>query len=95
MDRRKVGVRLRPRFGTITPAKQHKHGFDDITTLHTVVEPADDPEMVGTEVELTDVRDPDVEEAKSLFRHYAGDEVLETTPHGLVLSRPNRRRARF
>lgn len=94
-DRRKVGVRICSRFGTITTTKQHKHGFDDITTLHAVIEPPDDPAMVGTEVELRDVREPDIEEAKALFRHYAGDEVLETTPYGLVLSRPKRRPARI
>src|SRR3954453_14251219 len=32
-DRRGVGVRNRSRFGDITTAKKHKHGFGDITTL--------------------------------------------------------------
>src|SRR4051812_25770925 len=29
-DRRGIGVRIRSRFGDITTAKQHKHGFGDI-----------------------------------------------------------------
>jgi hypothetical protein len=94
-DRRNVTVRIRSRFGEITTAKQHKHGFDDITTLHAVIEPPADPEMAGTDVELSGVRDADVEEAKLLFRHYAGDEVLETTTYGLVLARRPRAPSRI
>jgi hypothetical protein len=87
-DRRGVGVRIRSRFGDITTAKQAKHGFGDVTTLHAVIDAPSDPEMIGTEVELTGVADEDVEAAKSLFRHYAGDEVLEETEYGVVLARP-------
>lgn len=87
-DRHRIGVRIRSRFGDITTAKQHKHGFEDVTTLHAVIEPPSDPEITGTDVELTGASDEDVEAAKSLFRHYAGDEVLETTAFGLVLRRP-------
>lgn len=89
-NRRGVAVRIRSRFGEITTAKQQKHGFDDITTLHALIEPANDPSMVGTDVELSGVRDMDVDEAKTLFRHYAGDEVLDVTPYGLVLAKPIR-----
>jgi hypothetical protein len=38
--------------------------------------------MVGTDVELRGVADEDVEAAKTLFRHYAGDEVQEETDSG-------------
>jgi hypothetical protein len=87
-DRRGVGIRIRSRFGEITTAKQHKHGFDDVTTLHAVIEPPADPAMIGTDVVLTGVSDADIDAAKSLFRHYAGDEVLEETSFGAVLRRP-------
>jgi hypothetical protein len=87
-DRRGIGVRIRSRFGDITTAKQSKHGFDDVTTLHAVIEPASDPAMTGTDVELTGVADADIGAAKALFRHYAGDEVLEETGFGVVLRRP-------
>ena len=87
-DRHQVGVRIRSRFGDITTAQAHKHGFDDITTLHAVIEPPSDPDLVGTDVALTGASDEDVEAAKNLFRHYAGDEVLEETPYGVVLKRP-------
>jgi hypothetical protein len=87
-DRHGVGVRIRSRFGDITTAKQAKHGFSDVTTLHAVIEEPSAPDMDGTDVELTGVKDENVEEAKALFRHYAGDEVLEETQYGVVLVRP-------
>jgi hypothetical protein len=87
-DRRGVGVRIRSRFGDITTAKQHKHGFGDVTTLHAIIDEPSEPDLVGTDVALSGVGDDDIDEAKSLFRHYAGDEVLEETPFGVVLARP-------
>jgi hypothetical protein len=87
-DRHGIGVRIRSRFADISTAKQHKHGFDDVTTLHAVIEPPSDADMTGTDVALTGVADADVDAAKALFRHYAGDEVLEETAFGLVLRRP-------
>lgn len=87
-DRRGVGTRIRSRFGDITTAKQQKHGFGDITTLHAVIANPSDPNMVGTDVELSGVSEEDVQAAKALFRHYAGDEVLEETQYGVVLQRP-------
>jgi hypothetical protein len=87
-DRHGIGVRIRSRHGDITTAKQAKHGFSDVTTLHAVIEDPSMPDTDGTDVELSGVRDEDVEDAKALFRHYAGDEVLEETQFGLVLARP-------
>src|SRR3954466_2592299 len=87
-DRRGVGVRIRSRFGDVTTRKQSKHGFGDITTLHAIIADPSEAEMVGTDIELAGVADEDVEAAKGLFRHYAGDEVLEETEYGVVLKRP-------
>jgi hypothetical protein len=87
-DRHGIGVLIRSRFGDITTAKQAKHGFSDVTTLHAVIDDPSDPDMDGTDVALSGVTDGDVEAAKSLFRHYAGDEVLEETQFGVVLARP-------
>ena len=89
-DRHDVDVRIRSRFGDISTAKQHKHGFEDITTLHAVIGDPSDPGLVGTDVQLDGVKDDDVETAKGLFRHYAGDELLETTEYGVVLQRQKR-----
>jgi hypothetical protein len=87
-DRRRIDVRILSRFGDISIAKRHKHGFEDISTLHAVIDAPSSPTMEGTDVELKGASDADVEAAKSLFRHYAGDEVLEETPYGVVLKRP-------
>lgn len=87
-DRHGIRVAIRSRFGDITTAKRHKHGFRDVTTLHAVIDPPSDPAIVGTDVEMVGASDEDVEAAKSLFRHYAGDEVLEDTQFGVVLERP-------
>jgi hypothetical protein len=87
-DRHRVGVHIRSRHGDITTAKQQKHGFSDVTTLHAVIEDASAPDMDGTDIALTGASERDVEDAKSLFRHYAGDEVLEETQFGVVLARP-------
>jgi len=89
-NRHGVDVRIRSRFGDITTAKQKKHGFEDITTLHAVITKPWDRDLIGTDVRLAGVRDDDVEAAKSLFRHYAGDELLETTEYGVVLQRQKR-----
>jgi hypothetical protein len=88
LDRHDVGVRIVSRHGSITTARTHKHGFDDITTLHAVIEPPADPAMRGTDVILDGVDDAAVAEAKGLFRRYAGDRELESTPFGWVLERP-------
>jgi hypothetical protein len=87
-DRRGIGVFIQSRYGDITTTKQRKHGFDDVTTLQAVIEPPSDPAMIGTDVVLTGVSDAEIDAAKSLFRHYAGDEVLEETAFGAVLRRP-------
>ena len=58
-DRHDVDVRIRSRFGDITTAKQHKHGFEDITTLHAVIGDPSDPGLVGTDVQLDGVKDDD------------------------------------
>ncbi len=95
LDRRRVEIRLRSRYGVITTAKREKYGFADVQTLHAMIESPDDPQMIGTEVILHGVTDADIEEARSLFLHYSGDEVLETTVYGAVLRRPSRRPARI
>ena len=86
-DRRGVDVALRSRHGDITTARLPKAGFPDIVTLHAVVDPPTDPQLVGTVVELTGVADADVEEARSFFRRWSNDVVLEETKFGVVLAK--------
>jgi hypothetical protein len=84
--RRGVAVEVRSRFGTYGLAQVHKHGFDDIVTLH--VEYDDAPvEINGTEFTLRGVSDSDMAKAKSLFLKFSGETVLETNAYGQILQR--------
>src|SRR5262245_29688757 len=86
--RHKIGISIRSVYGTITVEQAHKHGFEDITTLHALVDDtAVDPAMRGTDVALDGVSDDDIETAKGFFLRYSGDSVLEQTPVGEVLQR--------
>lgn len=86
-DRRGIEVVIDSRHHRMTLKRTAKHGFEDLKTLHVAVDPASDPNMVGTDVSLPGVKDDDIAEAKSLFLRFAGDEVLERTRHGAVLRR--------
>ena len=86
-DRRGVTVTIRSPHGDITTARRPKAGFPDVVTLHGVVGPPSDPTMVGTAIILDGVTDDDVATARSQFRRYHADTVLEDTRLGLVLAR--------
>lgn len=91
-DRRRIGVAIASRYGCITTGKDRKHGFEDVSTLHALIDDASDWIMVGTDVILSGIKNEDVETAKGYFLHYSGDELLERTPYGEVLRRPKRQR---
>lgn len=95
LNRRGVKVRLRSRHCSITTEPAKKHGFDDITTLHALVAPPDDPEMAGTEVMLEGVSDAWMESAKSLFRRFSDECILESAKYGDILERKPNRPARI
>jgi hypothetical protein len=86
-DRNRISVQIESRYGDITTGKQAKHGFTDIKTLHALISEPADPEFAGTEFILHGDRlgEKQVEEAKALFLHYAGDRVIGMTPAGTVL----------
>jgi hypothetical protein len=93
-DRHNIGVHIRSRYGDITISKVPKHGFNDVRTLHALISEPSDPHLQGTDVGLTRVTDGDIENAKSFFLQYSGDEVLDTTQYGAVL-RPDGKTARI
>ena len=90
LDRHGIRVVIRSAHAVITTRQQPKAGFDDVVTLHGIVEPPDDPIMVGTEVVLDGVSDDDVAMAKSFFLRYSGDEVLDENRYGQVIAKPER-----
>jgi hypothetical protein len=86
-DRRDVDVLVESRHGRITTAKASKHGFEDIKTLHALVDEPSDGSMIGTDVVLDGVSDDEIAEAKSLFLRYSGDRCIESTGPGEILER--------
>lgn len=86
-DRKKVKVLIRTRFGDIAIEKLTKHGFEDIITLHAMINEPFDPLFVGTEFIVEGVSDEDVESAKDFFLRFSEEKLLETTPYGEVLQR--------
>lgn len=86
-DRHRVGITLRSRHGDIHTERRAKAGFDDVVTVHAIVTPPSDPELVGTDVVLTGVTGDHVAEAKALFLRFSGETVLEDTDFGEVLER--------
>jgi len=94
-ERRKIRIEIESRHHRMILVRAAKHGFTDVKTLHVLVEPATNPVMVGTDVRLQGIADSAIEEAKEMFLRYAGDEVLERTPHGSVLQRTKQGPARI
>lgn len=94
-DRKKIHILIRSRHADITMDKSHKHGFEDIVTLHAVIQPPSDLNLVGTDVILYGVRDEDMEQAKDFFLQFSGDEILESTTYGSVLKPKKKKKARI
>lgn len=86
-DRRGAVVAAKSKYGRISIEKSPKEGFQDITTLHAVIESQIDVGFVGTEFELKGVTDKDVELAKTHFLKFSGEEIIETTRYGQVVKR--------
>lgn len=86
-DRHRVTVRITSRHGDISLGKAPKHGFDDVVTLHALIDEPTDPEFVGTLFVLDGVRDSEMARAKELFLRFSDEEPLETTSYGQVLRR--------
>ncbi|SMF93903.1 Histidine kinase-, DNA gyrase B-, and HSP90-like ATPase [Methylomagnum ishizawai] len=84
-DRREIIVSAKSKYGRITIAKSQKQGFQDIVTLHAIIEDAVDPDLVGTEIELNGVTDKDIDDAKKLFLKFSGEEIIETTKQGQIV----------
>src|SRR2546425_944376 len=63
------------------------NGFDDVETLHALVESPSQPGRRGTEFVLNGVSDAEIETAKGYFLRFSGDEELERTEYGSVLVR--------
>lgn len=86
-DRRGAAVSAKSKYGQISTETSPKQGFQDISTLHAIIEEPIDINFVGTEFELCGVTDSDIEKAKKLFLKFSGEEAIETTRQGQVVGR--------
>ena len=86
-DRHKVNIVMKSKYGDITIHKSSKHGFEDVVTLHAIISPASEPDIVGTKVILDGCTKEDIEKAKSLFLKFSGEQMLEKTQYGEILKK--------
>ena len=86
-DRKSVTVTAKSKHNRITITKSAKQDFEDIVTLHALIEDSAEVDFVGTEFELVGVRDDDIQAAKELFLKFSGERVIESTKYGEVIER--------
>jgi len=86
-DRRGIKIMLRSRYGDISLERTTKHSFNDIITLHAILYPPSNPDMIGTECELHGIDDNDMYDSKKMFIYFSNPELLEKTKFGDVYSR--------
>jgi hypothetical protein len=86
-DRKKIKVVAISKYGQITIEKSEKDGFKDIVTLHAIINEPNDSKFIGTEFELFNVSDKDIEKAKNLFLKFSGEKVIESTKFGQIVER--------
>lgn len=84
-DRRKIGIVIKSKFSEITIEKQSKSGFQDIVTLHAIVNEPSNPSLIGTDIVLDGLKDEDIEKAKDFFLLYSGEKIMETTKYGQLI----------
>lgn len=89
-DRKNVRVNIYSKHGDIRIERLNKGGFNDIVTLHAIIEEPSRPMMTGTEFVLDGVSDDDMTKAKRFFLIFSDHNVLETTRFGEIIERnPN------
>ena len=90
-DRRKIGILIQSKFSDITIKKVPKGDFDDVVTLHAIVNEPSSPNMVGTEFIFTGLLDEDIEKAKEFFLLYSGEKLIEETRYGALIESKKKR----
>jgi len=86
-DRNNVRVNIYSKHGDIRIERLNKGGFNDIITLHAIIEEPSRPMMTGTEFVMDGVSDSDMARAKSFFLKFSNHSVLETTRLGEIIER--------
>lgn len=86
-DRHNIKVHIRSKHGDIRLGKSSKAGFEEIVTLHALIDQPSDENLVGTEFHFDGITDNDIELAKSCFLRFSDEVLLEDTQYGQVLKR--------
>lgn len=86
-DRNKVKVCIKSARGDITIRKSVKYDFEDLLTLHAIIQPPSEPDLIGTEVVLENCPDREMDRAKDLFLRFSGEKLLEETRYGEILEK--------
>ncbi|MED1568623.1 ATP-binding protein [Bacillus paramycoides] len=94
-DRRNIHVVIKSKYNDITIKKLSKEGFEDITTLHAIVQEPSDCHMVGTEFVFEGLQDSDIEKAKDFFLLYSGEHMMEETRYGALLEKEDHKKSRI
>ena len=89
-DRKGIKVTAKSQHGQIAICKSEKDEFQDILTLHAIIEEPKETEFVGTEFELIGATDKDIEEAKNLFLKFSDETIIESTKQGQVVEKKRR-----
>ena len=93
-DRRKINVLMKSRHCDITTAKSSKHGFEDITTLHAVIDDASEPNTRRHGLRSRGRHGCGNGSGQDFFLRFSGDKPIETTKYGQVLDKGERKVAR-
>jgi len=79
-----VEVTIHSRHNTFTVEEAAKAEFEDVETLHALVQPPEHPDLEGTDVVLAGVNEADVELAKENFLQFSDEVLIEETAFGEV-----------
>jgi len=90
LDRNNIEVVILSRYGEITLAQRNKEGFDDIITLHALINEASDKNFVGTQIKIIGVDDREIEKAKKLFLRFSNEPIIESTQRGQIVRKTGR-----
>jgi len=75
-DRNNIDIDVKSKHGNITINQEEKHGFENIKTLHAIINETSNPDFVGTDFQLKNVSDKDIEEAKNFFLLFSDEVIL-------------------
>lgn len=90
-ERHNIDIEINSKYEKIKVEKRCKSGFNDITTLHAILDNPINEQMEGTDFVLSNIKDLEIAKAKELFLMFKDIKPLETTNYGEVFERENKK----